>query len=91
MEKIVDFCVYDKESKIVEIRMMLRSFKFIYRVIYKEILEEIIKMCKVKLIVLLKHIPELLPFAAKTEAELEPYEEVSLYDGIWNSIKDEEW
>lgn len=46
--------------------MMLRSFKFIYRVTYKEILEEIIKLCKVKLIVLLKHIPELLPYAAKT-------------------------
>lgn len=39
VEKIVDFCVYDKDTKDIEIRMMLRSFKFIYRVIYKDILE----------------------------------------------------
>lgn len=48
--------------------MMLRSFKFIYRVIYKELLEEIIKLCKGKLVTLLDNIPEILPFAGvKTE------------------------
>jgi hypothetical protein len=66
VEKIVDFCMYDKGNKDAEIRMMLRSFKFIYRVIYKEILEEIIKLCKGKLTILLKHIPEILPFVTKT-------------------------
>lgn len=57
VEKIVDFCVYDKDTKDIEIRMMLRSFKFIYRVIYKDILEEIIKLCKGKLVILLRSIP----------------------------------
>jgi len=37
--------------------MMLKSFKFVFRVIYKEILEEIIKLCKGKLVILLKAIP----------------------------------
>lgn len=46
--------------------MMLRSFKFVYRVIYKEVLEEIIKLCKGKLVGLLSQVPEMLPYAAKS-------------------------
>ena len=42
--------------------MMLRAFKFVFRVVYKEILEEIIKLCKGKLVILLKAIPEILPY-----------------------------
>jgi hypothetical protein len=39
VEKIIDLCLYDKDSRKMEIRMMIRNFKFLYRVIYQEILE----------------------------------------------------
>ena len=46
----------------VHIRLLLINFKFVFRTIYKEILETIILGAKNKLIILLREIPEILPF-----------------------------
>lgn len=71
------------------IRTITKHFKFTYRIIYKDLLEEIIKTSKDEMINLLNEIPEILPYIHRdlNDEELKS----GLYDGIWGEIKPEEW
>lgn len=56
------FCQEGKTNLSRNIRFLLRNFKFVFRTIYYDILESIISNTKEKLLILIKQIPELLPY-----------------------------
>lgn len=81
--------VFNLKNNAKTIRIIVRHFKFTYRLIYRELLEEIIKTAKDEVINLLNEIPELLPYV---HSDLNQEELKSgLYDGIWGEIAGEEW
>lgn len=50
------FC-QEKKNTITKIRLILRAFRFVYRVIYRELLDEIIINTKSNLLSLLQAVP----------------------------------
>ena len=54
--------LFDLKDHAKSIRIAIKHFKFIYRLIYQEIIEEIIIASKEELIHLLDEIPEILPY-----------------------------
>ena len=71
------------------IRIILKNFNFIYRLIYPKLLEDIITTSKEHLIDLLNEMPEILPYAYHDLSEDERKE--NLYGGVWGQISPEEW
>lgn len=45
VERVTEFC-FEKKDTTLNIRLMIRNFKFVFRVIYEELLEEIILSAK---------------------------------------------
>jgi hypothetical protein len=82
VENITSFCI-DKKDVINQLRMIMRMFKFTFRVFYRQVLTEIIKVAKSNLLPLLQAMPELLPHI---NSYIEEGDEVSMYDGIWRPI-----
>jgi hypothetical protein len=90
LELIRDFCVpkkdnfsVDKKDTVLKIRTLVKLFRFSFRPIYAQLLEEIIKEAGLNLLTLLQAIPEFLPFEPFFEEEpTDP----ALYEGIWGDI-----
>jgi hypothetical protein len=80
------FC-HERKNTITKIRLILRAFRFVYRVIYRELLEDIIISAKTNLLALLQALPEILPYTKHASSD----EEISLYEGIWREISKSEW
>ena len=53
---------FEEKNLSAELRLLLRSFRFPLRIIYKELLADLIVQSKHKLINFLKAIPEILPY-----------------------------
>lgn len=87
IELILRFCNEDKDETL-KIRALVKHFKFPLRIIYKQVLVEIILATKVKFLKLIKAIPELLPLEFVSSDETI---DTSMYEGIWNPITTEEW
>lgn len=66
IDQVNMFC-QDRKNTITKIRLILRAFRFVYRVIYRELLEEIILNAKSSLLALLQAVPEILPFLRKVD------------------------
>ena len=62
MNMVSMMCYEGKIKSSIHIRLLLINFKFVFRTIYKELLHDMIIAAKDKLIILLKEIPEILPF-----------------------------
>ena len=71
------------------IRMIIKHFKFSYRIIYSDLLKEIVIAAKDELVNLLNEIPELLPYVHRDLNEHELRDKI--YGGIWGEISEEEW
>lgn len=54
---INQFCHEEKMEVSVSIRFLLKNFRFVYKIIYYELLDEIIRTAKEKLLDLLIEIP----------------------------------
>jgi hypothetical protein len=63
----------------MQIRIFLKSFRFIFRIIYKQLIEDIISTSKGNLIKLLENFPEILPY----KHILKDDDDYSLYEGVW--------
>jgi hypothetical protein len=50
------FC-QDKKDTVMKMRLILRAFKFVYRVIYRQLLDDIIVNAKTNLLAFLQAIP----------------------------------
>jgi hypothetical protein len=50
------FC-QDKRDAVMKMRLILRTFKFVYRVIYRQLLDDIIVNAKTNLLAFLQAIP----------------------------------
>lgn len=68
-ELINRFCNDDK-NEIDKIRILIKKFKFPLRVVYRDILTEIIANTKKKFLKLIKAIPEILPYDPPTDSTL---------------------
>lgn len=87
---VSQFCHEDKKSFSKNIRFLLRNFKFVFRIIYHELLGEIIEAASHQILVLLTEIPELLPYTPPEEERpinIPP----GYYEGVWTSISNREW
>lgn len=84
------FCHEGKKNLSRNIRFLLRNFKFVFRIIYYQLLDEIIKTAKSKLLDLLTEIPELLPYYPP-ERETTLHIPPGFYEGVWPEINRQEW
>lgn len=59
LQLIHEYCCEDnkKDDLLLHIRLFLKSFRFIFRIIYKQLLEDIISTTKSSLIKLLENLP----------------------------------
>lgn len=88
VDQIADM-LFNLKNNAKVIRIVIRHFKFTYRLIYRELLEDVLKTAKDEVINLLNEIPELLPYL---HSDLNQEEMKSgLYDGIWGQIAADEW
>lgn len=71
----------------MHIRIFLKSFRFIFRIIYRQLLQDIVSTTKSSLIKLLENFPELLPFNHILKEDDDP----ALYEGVWKEINRLEW
>ena len=72
----------------INIQNLNNFWRIPLRIIYKQVLVEIILATKVKFLKLIKAIPELLPLEFVSSDETI---DTSMYEGIWNPITTEEW
>lgn len=79
IEYISQFCNEDKDH-VQKIRAIFKHFRFSLRIIYLDILAEVVMATKKKFIKLLQQIPEMLPYSLETETGALPLE------GIWNEV-----
>lgn len=84
------FCHEGKKNLSRNIRFLLRNFKFVFRIIYYQLLDEIIKTAKSKLLDLLIEIPQLLPYYPP-ERETTLHIPPGFYEGVWPEINRQEW
>lgn len=59
---INQFCHEGIKNVSKNIRFLLRNFRFVFRIVYWNLLEEVISNANLKLLELLKEFPELLPY-----------------------------
>jgi hypothetical protein len=86
VDQIADM-LFNLKNNAKVIRIVIRHFKFTYRLIYRDLLEEVLKTAREEVINLLNEIPELLPYI---HSDLNGEELKSgLYDGIWGEIAPE--
>lgn len=78
------YCDEKKESAIKNIRFLLKSFKFVFRTIYYDILEQIIIKAQDKLYDLIVAVPELLPYEPALESIPDSAEyPTNFFEGVW--------
>lgn len=65
-----------KPNALNQVRLVLSHFRFVYRYIYHDLLEEIVKLLKQNLRSILASLPELLPMEE---------------GGFWGPITESEW
>lgn len=53
--------LFNDKGTALEIRLILQHFRFVYRYIYRELIEEMLKLAKGEIVRLLEAVPELLP------------------------------
>lgn len=71
IEFISQFCNEDKDH-VQKIRTIFKHFRFSLRIIYLDILAEVVVATKKKFIKILQHIPEILPYSIETETAAPP-------------------
>lgn len=86
LQLVHEYCVEDKDV-LMHLRIFLKSFRFIFRIIYKQLLEDIISASKSNLIKLLENFPEILPY----KHILKDDDDFALYEGVWEDISRLEW
>ena len=67
---------------LLKLKAMFKYFRLICKLEYKEILASLINKCKLKILDILKVLPELLPF--------QPGEDEEASIGLWQPLKEEE-
>jgi hypothetical protein len=87
---INQFCHENVQDMPVKIRALLRGFRFVFRVIYESLLEEIIQVANAKLLDLLREFPEILPYSS-SDSEYPTYMPAGFYEGVWSEITKQEW
>ena len=83
VEQITDMLFNFKNNARI-IRMIIKHFKFNYRIIYPALLTDIVAAAKDELVNLLNEIPELLPYVHRDLNEHELRDKI--YGGIWGEI-----
>lgn len=58
---IIDLCKHKKDIA-KEIRMVIKKFKFSFRIVYEDMFKDIIHAAQNEVLYLLQTIPEILPF-----------------------------
>lgn len=74
--------LFTNKGTALEIRLILQHFRFVYRYIYRELVEDMLKLAKGEVVRLLEAVPELLPPDEEGEA---------LSAGVWQEIGEWEW
>lgn len=69
IDLIAEYLHKNKRETLIKIRSLFKYFKLIFRIYYQEILEKLVQVCKLKIIEILKVIPEILPFMNRSEDE----------------------
>jgi hypothetical protein len=76
--------LFSDHGSVLEVRLVLNHFRFAFRFIYAQLVEEIVKLAKHELRRLLEAIPELLPIDDEGEGDV-------LSEGVWRGISAREW
>lgn len=71
IEFISQFCNEDKDHA-QKIRAIFKHFRFSLRIVYLDILAEVVVATKKKFIKILQQIPEILPYNLETETSASP-------------------
>jgi hypothetical protein len=87
LEKINSF-LFSGKNTVHQIRVILNHFRFVYRYIYRDLLDKIIKTSKNELRKILEAIPELLPIETEFIKKNENHQDF-LYHGVWHQISEE--
>lgn len=88
IEQIYDM-LFNLKNNAKIIRITIKIFKFVYRLVYKQLLNEVILTAKECLIDLLNELPEILPYFHHDLTDEERKE--GLYEGIWGDVEEVEW
>ena len=89
LELVYNMCKFKKDF-VMEVRIIIRKFRFALRHIYLDLLHDIATTVKEDLLYLLQNIPELLPYEhtfPEGQAPIEPL----LYRGVFAPLSDEDW
>lgn len=81
-------CFEDKLQYVKVMRLLLKNFRIIFTINYRSVLADLVKKMQDKLVVLLKNMPQILPFGHGSAGNKQ---EQDLCQGIWGDITDEEW
>ena len=88
LEYVTKICNDAKDMEIEKFRIFMREFRFPLRIMYTQLIEDLIIQAKKKLINFLKIIPQILPFQYPLDQSMADY---SLYQGLWSKIQKDEW
>ena len=90
IEYMSEYCVEQKQEYVDKIRVILKQFKFSLRIDYLQIVQEAVKTSHNNFLVLLRNLPELLPFVPEYNDSPMP-EDPELFEGVWSPITQENW